>query len=187
MLPSSCRLPLALDLAPLVRELGGLDASEWVPHFGAERYAGEWSGAALRARGGDPRALSPDGAAGDFRDTPLLARCPAMAAALARLRSPLRSVRLLRLGPGARIAEHRDHRLGAAFGFARLHLPLVSGPGAAFWLEGVRLALLPGELWYLDLDRRHRADNAGPADRVHLVIDCVADRWLRAQLERAVE
>ena len=40
-----------------------------------------------------------------------------------------------------------------------------------------------GEAWYLDLNRRHSVVNNGSSSRIHLVVDCVVDHWLRSVLE----
>jgi hypothetical protein len=44
-----------------------------------------------------------------------------------------------------------------------------------------------GECWYLNVNQPHRVENRGSADRVHLVLDCVVDEWLRALFARALE
>lgn len=108
----------------------------------------------------------------------LLAMCPATSALLARIPSPLQSVRFLRLGPGGTIAEHSDPDLGIEHGEVRLHLPVISDDSVGFWLDGQPVTMTPGECWYLDLDRVHAATNSGTVPRVHLVIDCLADDWL---------
>jgi len=44
-----------------------------------------------------------------------------------------------------------------------------------------------GEYWYLDLSRPHRVENRSQIDRVHLVIDCVLNDWLRATIDAGQE
>jgi hypothetical protein len=39
--------------------------------------------------------------------------------------------------------------------------------------------MAPGECWYLRLSDPHRVANRGETDRIHLVIDCRANDWLR--------
>jgi hypothetical protein len=60
-------------------------------------------------------------------------------------------VRLLRLGPGGVIKEHRDYDLGYDLGEARLHVPIVTDPEVAFHLRNRRVTMAEGETWYLDL------------------------------------
>jgi hypothetical protein len=176
--PAAVRLPLRVDPAELRVELAQVEA--WVEHHNQGYHDGGWSGAALRAAGEGAGALHAHGEG--WADTPLLERCPAVRSVLAALGCPTRSVRLLRLAPGSFIREHRDPALGLEDGEARLHAVIDTNPGVGFWLDGARVPLAEGELWYLDVRRPHRVRNQGDADRVHLVIDCVVDDRLRALL-----
>ncbi|MEA2972525.1 MAG: hypothetical protein QOG82_983 [Actinomycetota bacterium] len=182
------RLPLRFDAEALLADARGLEPDDWVPHFNTAYYQGDWSGAALRSVGGQAHQLYPDpSAAAIYADTSLLARCPATAVALATFRSPLLAVRFLRLGPGSTIREHRDYNLGFDDGEVRIHVPLSTGPAVEFLHDGQRVDMAAGEAWYLDLNLRHAVANWGDEPRIHLVIDCVVDEWLRAVLERAPE
>ncbi|PSW05259.1 hypothetical protein C9I89_10810 [Photobacterium lipolyticum] len=40
-----------------------------------------------------------------------------------------------------------------------------------------------GELWYLNADQEHAVYHRGKTDRIHVVVDCIANDWLRNQLE----
>jgi hypothetical protein len=91
----------------------------------------------------------------------------------------LKSVRLLRLAPGSVIREHSDFDLGEELGEVRLHVPVVTNPNVEFYLAGKRVAMEAGECWYLDLSLPHRVQNRGASERVHLVVDCVLNDWLR--------
>jgi hypothetical protein len=181
------RLPLRFDATALLDDALRLAEDEWVPHFNTGYYEGDWSGVALRSVGGVAGQLYPDPAAtAGYADTSLLDRCPAVAAILARLRCPLLAVRFLRLGPGSRIREHRDYNLGFDDGEVRIHVPLSTGPGVEFLHDGERVDMAPGDAWYLDLNLRHAVVNRGEEPRIHLVIDCVVDEWLRSVLEPAL-
>ena len=180
------RLPLRFDGASLLADASGLSADDWVPHFNTGYYEGDWSGAALRSVGGVARQLYPDPTAqATYADTPLLPRCPNAAAALAVFRCPLLAVRFLRLGPGSKIREHRDFNLGFDDGEVRIHVPLSTGPAVEFVHDGQRVDMAEGEAWYLDLNLRHSVVNGGEHPRIHLVIDCVVDEWLRSILDPA--
>ena len=47
-----------------------------------------------------------------------------------------------------------------------------------FVLDNRRVVLDEGGTWYLDLSLPHRVRNRGATERIHLVIDCVANDWL---------
>ena len=82
------------------------------------------------------------------------------------------------LEPGGVIREHSDTFLSSRI--VRLHIPVVTHPDVEFHLDGRRCDWAPGELWYGDFSRPHRAVNRSQVTRLHLVIDVVADDMLLA-------
>jgi mannose-6-phosphate isomerase-like protein (cupin superfamily) len=175
------KLPFTFDVARLQADVDSFAADDWVPHFNQFYYEGDWSGIALRSVGGIARQLYPDPTAQDaFADTSNLQRCDYTRAVLASFQCPLQSVRFLRLAAGSHIREHKDFWLGFEDGEVRLHVPVYTNPDVAFFLDGERLDMRQGECWYLDLNRKHRVENHSSSDRVHLVIDCIVNDWLRA-------
>jgi hypothetical protein len=80
---------------------------------------------------------------------------------------------------GSVIKEHRDHELGFDDGEVRLHIPVITNPQVEFMLNQVRVVMNEGECWYLNVNQPHRVANHGMVDRIHLVIDCVVNDWLR--------
>jgi Aspartyl/Asparaginyl beta-hydroxylase len=181
--PDRVRLPIAFDAKLLALDVASLAAVDWLPHFNTSYYEGDWSGVPLRAVGGRAERLYPDPAASEpYADTAVLARCPNLAAALDRLRCERTAVRLLRLGPGARVREHRDYRLGYDDGELRLHVPVTTGPDVEFVLAGEPLPMAAGECWYVNVNEPHRVTNNGTTARIHLVVDCIRNDWLDAQI-----
>ena len=183
--PGCLLLSPAFNAAELVEEARALPDDAWLPHFNSSYYEGDWSGVALRSPGGrislypDPNARDP------YRDTIYLERCPKLRESLPLLRTPISSVRFLRLGPGARIVEHRDYQIGVDYGEVRLHVPLETNSQVDFVLDGRRIEMRAGECWYVDVTRQHRVFNGGEAARIHLVVDCAFNDWLRMQLNDA--
>ena len=181
-IPGRVRLPLRFDAEALAADVASLPATAWAAHFNTAIYQGDWSGVPLRGPAGGHSPLYPDPSAEQFDDAPLLATSPAMRATLDAFECPLTTVRLLRLGPGATVGEHRDHMLRAEDGEARLHIPVVTNPGVEFVVGGHPVEMGAGECWYLDLTLPHRVANRGKAPRVHLVVDCQVDGWLAGLL-----
>ena len=185
--PDHLRLDLPVDAGALVADLDRLPADAWVPHFNTQQYSGDWSGVPLVMVGGRPDRLFPEpNSDAPPTATPRLAECPGSAAFLAGLECPVLSARLLRLGPGAEVTEHRDNRLGYADGEVRLHLPVTTGPGASFRLARREIAMAPGECWYVDVNELHAVANHGSAPRVHLVVDAQLDEWLDRVFQRSL-
>lgn len=181
---TAIKLPLEFDAGTLAAEVAELGADEWVPHFNAAYYEGDWSGVSLRSVGGLTKMLFSDPSRRDeFADTPLVARFRGLAAAMGQFHCPLEAVRLLRLGPHARIREHSDIDLGLEIGEVRIHVPVTSNPDVGFYLNGQRIDMQPGEAWFLELSLPHRVENDGAGDRVHLVVDCRLNDWLGEMLK----
>ncbi|GAA5784311.1 aspartyl/asparaginyl beta-hydroxylase domain-containing protein [Chitiniphilus shinanonensis] len=177
-LPRYARLPPRFDAAALGALLDCLPAEAWARHFNTGHYQGEWRGVALIAPAEALTPLAPPGRLDTVVATPWLARFPAWRAVLARIEAPIRSARLLALGAGARILEHRDPDLGAPDGDVRLHVPLRTHPQVEFVLDGEAVPMAEGECWMLDLSRPHRVDNDSDRERVHLVVDVARCDWL---------
>ena len=183
---SCLKLPLTFDADRLKGDLLKISSDEWVRHFNDRYYEGDWSGVALRTVTGasaqiytDPTRTEP------LTDTPVLARSPSLQRALATLECPVKSARLLKLGPSARIIEHRDYNLSLDDGEIRLHVPITTSPLVDFHINGERIVMLAGECWYINANLPHKVENRSGTDRVHLVIDCVVDDWLRSLVASA--
>ncbi|MGC4010596.1 MAG: aspartyl/asparaginyl beta-hydroxylase domain-containing protein [Pseudomonas sp.] len=183
-LPVCSRLPMHIDLPALLAALGAVSAEAWQAHFNSSYYEGDWSGVALISAADAPLPLAPG----------LGAPCAsawwqgqlAWHELLGQFRTAVRSARLLRLGPGARIHEHRDPDLGQPEGDLRLHVPLQSAESVEFLLDGLHVPMRPGECWFLDLSLPHRVDNPSDSARIHLVLDCAPEPWLLALIEQGL-
>jgi hypothetical protein len=177
---STLKLPFSFDVRAMQGDLRHFTPEDWTPHFNTQYYEGDWSGIALRAAENAHVALYPDPTAETYVDTPAMARCPSVAAVLDRFECGTESVRFLRLGPGASIREHRDHKLSLEDGLARVHIPVKTSPDVEFYLASERVDMREGEAWYLNFNLPHRVANRSTEERIHLVVDCVATEWLRA-------
>jgi aspartyl/asparaginyl beta-hydroxylase len=177
---SNFKLALNFDPELLKSDLEGIAADDWVAHFNTGYFEGEWTGVALRSSNGLASQLYPDPRAkGSVANTPFLDRCPNIRALLGLFKCDLRCVRFLRLAAGSTIREHRDYDLGYDEGRIRLHIPVITNPHVDFFLDAHRVEMNEGECWYLDLSLPHWVANRGAADRIHLVIDCELNDWLR--------
>lgn len=179
-LPDALKLPLIFDAASLQSDLAHLGTDSYIPHFNQAYYQGDWSAIALRSVGGKAGHIYPDPTAGNaFADTPLLARCPGVTEVLGMLHCPQKSVRFLRLKAGSVIKEHSDLELDFEDGEVRLHIPVITNPDVEFMLAGSRVVMREGECWYLNVSQPHSVNNRGTTDRIHLVVDCAVNDWLR--------
>jgi len=178
---------MKVDPVGLAADFAGLADHAWTAHFVPQHYEGDWSVLPLRAPAGALHPIlqiAPNPLCRDWVDTALLGLCPSIARVLAGFACPLEAVRLMRLAPGSIVREHRDIDLAAEAGTARLHIPITTNPGVEFRLNGTRVAMAPGTVWYLRLADPHSVANTGSTDRIHLVIDAIVDPWLEALLDR---
>ena len=183
---SPLKLPVHFDEIRLQTDLQRILSSDYIPHFNTQYYEGDWSAVPLRSVGGSATQIYPDPTKGDdYTDTPLLARCGYVPEILRFFHCRLLAVRFLRLAPGSVIKEHRDFNLSFEDGELRLHVPVQTNPDVEFILGGQRVVMTAGECWYLNFNLPHRVANCGTTDRIHLVIDCVVNDWLRELLQRA--
>ena len=175
------RLPLSFDAERLVGDLERFKDSEWIDHFVPQNYEGSWQALPLRAQADASHPIQQvcsNPGCDDYCDTDYLGRSPYFSAVLERFQCELLSVRLMKLKAGSRIKKHTDLDLALESGYARLHIPIVTNPGMAFILNDEQVVMNPGECWYLRLSDPHHINNNGDTDRVHMVLDVVANEWL---------
>jgi hypothetical protein len=188
LLPDRLQLPLRFDPALLARDLGL--ATGWRHHASRDVYEGDWSVIALRAPAyatHPVQMIYADPHTADFKDTPALAGCAYFRDVFAAFQAPLRAARLMRLGAGAIIKEHEDRDIVFEDGLCRLHVPIATNPLVDFRLNGRRVVMEAGSVWYLRLCDPHSVTNAGEQDRVHLVIDVAVNDWMTRLCQSCLE
>jgi hypothetical protein len=174
------KLPITFDTERLKQDLAGLKESAYVEHFNKQQFSGDWSVLPLRSIGGLATHIYPDPTkTGSYADTVYLAQCPYFQEIIRGFGTAVESARLLRLGAGSIITEHRDYKLGFEDGEIRLHIPIVTHPDVDIFLNKERVEMHEGECWYLNFNLPHALNNRSPIDRVHLVIDCLVDAHIR--------
>jgi hypothetical protein len=173
------RLALSFDVKRLKSDLVLIEPTDWIPHFNSDYFDGDWSGVALQSADGNPARLYTDPTlTKTLIDTPVLARCRYFQEVLSAFSCPIKSARLLKLGPGSVIREHRDYNLSFEDGTARIHIPISTDPLVEFIVDNRRLVMNEGEAWYINFNLPHRLRNLSDKARIHLVIDCAVNDWL---------
>lgn len=164
-----------------VNDISGKLNGAWKPHFNTAHYQGDWTVLPLRSPGGDSDKIGPDlmGSKAGYANTAYMSHFPGIEQLVAEMQCEIKSVRLLNLKQGGVIKQHRDLELAFELGEARLHFPLQTNDAVEFYVKEVRVKMQVGECWYINANFPHRVANYGQADRIHLVMDCVANDWLR--------
>jgi len=165
------------EYALMKQELKSLSL-HWDNHFNSGNYEGSWTVLPLRSVGGLDTIIPGLTANDVFADHPNMDMFPSIRKFLTTFQCTVKSVRLLNLAAGSVIKPHCDHELSFEQGEARLHIPLVTNPDVAFYVQDQRVTMLPGECWYMNANLRHHVTNGGKTDRIHLVIDCEVNAWL---------
>ncbi|AVT28455.1 hypothetical protein C6361_01875 [Plantactinospora sp. BC1] len=177
-LPHTARLTPGFDVDRLVADLERLGTAEWkqqqlYTESGLGAVANfDWKVLSLCSIGGDPTRTDPGGPGLEgFGYTERLQSTPYFAEILAGIPAPLRAVRLMSLGPGARTRIHHETKYGFPWGTLRLHIPITTSPGAILAFGDEVYQWQPGEFWFGNFCRSHMVRSSGPGNRVHMVID----------------
>jgi mannose-6-phosphate isomerase-like protein (cupin superfamily) len=174
------QLPFYFDAVQMQQELQQLTGNQWQLHYQKKHYDGEWSAIPLRSSNGAADNVLID-VTNDavYTNTSLLLQSPYLTEVLQTFKCNLQAVRLLKLGAGAVIKEHRDAELYFEKGFFRIHIPVLTNDAVEFCLDGEQLQLKEGECWYMNFNLPHSLQNKGITDRVHLVIDGEVNDWVK--------
>lgn len=107
-----------------------------------------------------------------------LNKAPLARSVLRSIPAPVRAARYVSLDPDTSSHPHSDTKCGPRWGFARLHIPVVTNKAAVLHLDGEEHHWAGGELWFGDFSQTHRSSNSGTRPRIHLVIDVLMVRSL---------
>ena len=179
--PIASRIGLAFDPQSLDDALGRMEEEWWRAHQGPY-HDGAWEVISLWAPGGNLLEQRSRGEA--YAKTIAALVSPYFVDVMARFACEKQRVRLMRLRPGGHIFRHSDP-IHEVAGLVRFHVPIRTNPEVRFVVNGQRLALLPGEVWNIDVRFPHEVQNLGDAHRVHLVLDLVRNAAVDALLSDA--
>lgn len=157
------RLPWRFDPAALQSEVTALPNDFWLAH--PSGLPGNSAVPLVSVNGEMNHAF--DGA---MKATEALTSSPYLSQVVSSFNEVVARSRLMRLDPGAEVAEHVDFNYHWV-SRVRIHVPIVTDPSVVFYCGSESVHMRPGESWLFDSWRRHRVVNASNVRRVHLVID----------------
>lgn len=187
-----------------------LEEAQWAQHYSSYNKRSSWTAFALR--GYDPKdptfIIKPHEMSQRWKSenptrmqtkpewTDIAGQFPTARQVVSRLGANFDRVRFMRLAPkGGELTRHADitdRDAGTADGrITRLHIPIATLPSCVFTSWGIRgqqyqRHFSQGSLCYLDQRRPHAVTNPENVDRIHLVVDVVADEGLRQRFTNAV-
>jgi len=197
------------DIKGIKTKLSTMLTEMFTNHYSNYNKSKSWSAVSLRGYSKDPAMIEKPSEMNDnwqkehekdhfeLQDTPLMKEFePYIGHILNMLPAKKERVRLMKLNPSGgvldRHTDQTDKYLGTQDGdIIRLHIPIFTNEGVHFsswdW-EGneITAQMGEGELWYLDIRKPHKATNEGRTERVHLVIDVVANDNIRGMIENVI-
>ncbi|HEY5406479.1 MAG TPA: aspartyl/asparaginyl beta-hydroxylase domain-containing protein [Ginsengibacter sp.] len=181
------QLKQQFDVKKMQEEVCALESELWKPHYNTRDYEGSWTTLQLRSINGklensisiQSSALQKNMA---YENTILLEKCIYLQSVINFFECEKMSVRLMNLHAGAVIKEHRDFEMNFEKGEARFHIPIQTNRDVAFFIEHEKIPMNEGECWYLNLSLKHSVNNLGNSNRIHLVIDCKVNDWIKKLL-----
>jgi len=175
---ASFLLPFQFDTQALIADLEKCQKFNFLKNYVPANYNGNGYILPLRSVEGrlDFPAASPNDA-DRFKDTIALKECDYFNEVVDTFLCKKEAVRLMNLPPGKVVNTHTDHECGYEDGIFRLHIPIITNDQVAFTLNGKVLKMKPGEVWYTNVNLPHGVANKGETNRIHLVIDCIRNKW----------
>jgi quercetin dioxygenase-like cupin family protein len=167
----------AVDIAPLVAAVSGLEAAAWDEHQQRQKdyevHRQTQSVVLLFADVDNWPAIEVLKLPGWERLAPVAV--PIMDEIIARWYPPggriIRSM-LARMAPGARIDPHHDAHPSFGCGH-RIHVPIATNPRVRFMVDGRPYTLEAGQVYEINNRKTHSVHNKGTTDRVHFIFDYV--------------
>ena len=185
------RLKHRFDVVKMQKEVCTLETDLWKPHYNTKHYEGNWTTLQLRSINGNiENAVSLHSSSMHkmvYENTILLEKCIYLQSVINFFQCEKMSVRLMNLHAGAVIKEHTDYDMNFEKGEVRFHIPIQTNSDVSFFLENEKIPMLEGECWYLNLSLKHRVNNSGNRNRIHLVIDCKVNDWVKNLLKKEAE
>jgi hypothetical protein len=111
-------------------------------------------------------------------------RSPEVQKILSFFKTPISLGVFYYLRPGGKLHPHRDLTGAKLNDRIRFHIPIRTNPNVFFHVAGERVIMKPGTLWALDTSYVHSVENAGDEVRVHIVIECDVNDWVRSILAK---
>jgi len=181
---SFLELPFEFDTARLIDDLAVVSSDDWVDHQNRSAYDGSWHVTSLTSTNGTTKQIVAFENQ-TYYDTPLLKKTTYIKSVLDTFQTKIEAVRFMKLGANSTIKEHTDR--GSCFdeGYARIHIPITTNSDVEFILNGIKTKMDIGKCYYIDADAPHSVVNSGNSERVHLLIDCHINKWMKDIFKKA--
>ena len=120
-----------------------------------------------------------------FLPNEALKKCPYLLSILETFNCKKETFRIHSLAGGAVIKPHHDMCCGFEYGKVRLHIPVQTNDKVVLKVEEQPIKMEPGESWYCNFHLKHEVQNNSDQQRVHLILDCLVNDWVKDIFEKA--
>ena len=114
-----------------------------------------------------------------FVPTDSLKKCPYLLSIFNTFECQTETFRIHTLDGGASIKPHHDSGYSFEQGKVRLHIPIQTNDQVEILLENERVLMKEGECWYCNFNILHEVHNKSDEPRVHLILDCMVNDWMK--------
>jgi quercetin dioxygenase-like cupin family protein len=122
-----------------------------------------------------------------FYPNEALEKCPYLLSIFKKFQCRVETFRIHALDPGASIKPHTDSGYSFQQGKVRLHIPVQTNDEVKLRLGESYVRMKEGDCWYCDFTVRHEIHNQSDESRIHLILDCMVNEWLKEVFENAVQ
>ncbi|WP_232729159.1 aspartyl/asparaginyl beta-hydroxylase domain-containing protein [Ulvibacter sp. MAR_2010_11] len=120
----------------------------------------------------------------DFLPYEALQKCPYLLSILNTFECNKETFRIHILDPGAHIRPYRDLGCRLEDRKVRLHIPVKTDDGVQLLLNNNPVKMKAGECWNCNFHITHEIRNNSKEPRVHLIMDCIVNDWLKTLFKR---
>jgi len=178
------KLPFYFDIDLLNLEMNNILSSEWLNHFNTGDYENGLTNIPLRSANGRLNYSMPV-LNQNFLNTDILKRCTYFQTVLDIFKCEKNAVQLMSLEPGGVIKPRAHPGICFEDGLARLYIPIVTDPTIMFVIDGEPIHFSCGAAWYLNTSCIHSVANASSYPKIHLILDCIPNAWLKQVFDKA--
>lgn len=114
-----------------------------------------------------------------FKPNAALKKCPYLLSVLETFKCKKETFRIHILDAKANIKPHRDIGYSFEQGKIRIHIPIETNDKVELLLDDKFVKMKAGETWYCNFNVKHEVKNKSTKPRVHLIMDCPVNDWLK--------
>lgn len=176
---NALRLPFSFDVSQILEEIGKFDKEDYYNIYNPSVEPDTlWSKHLIEPIGGPETTIT-------FAPNASLQQCPYLNSILDHFQCEKETFRIHLLDGHSTIKAHRDIGYSFEHGFVRLHIPIQTNDQVKLLVNGEYVNMQIGECWYCNFHETHEVRNEGEATRIHLIMDCKVNDWLKAIFEEA--